>query len=77
MFTFNDALWFLSSLFLVNVIFFIVNRRLSGKRLFVFILLCYLYSFVDSKILPCVLIVRMLAWVLSIFMGDICFVKLQ
>ena len=50
----NDALWFLSSLFLVNVIFFIVNRRLSGKRLFVFILLCYLYSFVDSKILPCV-----------------------
>ena len=26
----NDALWFLSSLFLVNVIFFIVNRRLSG-----------------------------------------------
>lgn len=50
----NDALRFLSSLFLVNVIFFIVNRRLSGKRLFVFILLCYLYSFVDSKILPCV-----------------------
>ena len=48
----NDALWFLSSLFLVNVIFFIVNRRLSG-------------------------IVRMLAWGLSIFMGDICFVKLQ
>ncbi|UVS08640.1 hypothetical protein NXY26_01045 [Parabacteroides distasonis] len=73
----NDALWFLSSLFLVNVIFFIVNRRLSGKRLFVFILLCYLYSFVDSKYSHVFLIVRMLAWVLSIFMGDICFVKLQ
>ena len=31
-----------------------IGRVLSGKRLFVFILLYYLYSFVDSKILLCV-----------------------
>lgn len=50
----NDALWFLFSLFWVNVIFYFVDRY-AKKELYkaCFILLCFVYACLDSWKLPC------------------------
>lgn len=52
----NDALWFLFSLFFVNTIFYLVSYYLkSGKKVFGFIALCFIYALIDRYKLPCYL----------------------
>ena len=50
----NDALWFLFSLFFVNVIYYYVTDLLKEERLILgFIVLCFCYSCLDRYVLPC------------------------
>lgn len=50
----NDALWFLFSLFFVNVIFYFVKTRIGNEKfLFLFISLCFIYALIDRYYLPC------------------------
>ena len=50
----DSTLWFLFSLFFVNVIFYIASKKLQNERLlFLFIVLCFAYALLDRYILPC------------------------
>ena len=50
----NDALWFLYSLFAVNVIFYVVYIYTKNEKIVLsFIILCLLYAYVDRYCLPC------------------------
>lgn len=50
----NDALWFLFSLFFVNVIFYFVVMKVRKEvLLFSFAMLCYAWACLDSYHLPC------------------------
>lgn len=52
----NDALWFLFSLFFVNVLFYYVASKLKNEKLlFGFISLCFVYATLDRYFLPCYL----------------------
>lgn len=50
----NDALWFLYSLFAVNVIFYVVSIVTKNEKYVLsFIILCLLYAYADRYYLPC------------------------
>ncbi len=50
----NDALWFLFSLFFVNVIFYFVSTKLKNERLLLlFVIACFIYACIDRYYLPC------------------------
>ena len=50
----NDALWFLFSLFAVNVIFYVVSMIIKNEKYILsFIILCLLYAYLDRYYLPC------------------------
>lgn len=50
----NGPLWFLFSLFSVNIIFYIVLRNIKNERLILlFVILCFIYALVDRYYLPC------------------------
>lgn len=50
----NSPLWFLFSLFFVNVIFYIATQTLQNEKLLLlFIALCFTYALLDRYLLPC------------------------
>lgn len=52
----DSPLWFLFSLFFVNIIFYFASMRLKKEKyLFGFIVLCFLYACLDRYYLPCYL----------------------